>query len=221
MVPDNAYVQRLLKGEQEPAGRTVYLLYERGMAPTRVEFRVTVPTPQSWLTVGVPVLRRRPDPAQCLHVTDGSGTLDLRTERLASIDGIVATQFRHDLPGIIVRTVISTILKEVGEHAVDEATEGKREDLRSFARLSYLVFKTASSGADLRTWRTLGGEVQLAVFTLPADGAFTLELLDGAGRPAASERVVLPADPVSVVAVRSIGLRVLRVSLPKGSSPEG
>lgn len=211
MVPENSYVKRLVEDTQKPADRTVYLLYERGMAPAREEFRLAFPTPNGPFTVAVPVFRPQADPASHLLVTGAD--LELRTEPLTSIDSIIAAQFRHDLPGIIVRTVVSTILKEVGQHTANK--------FGGWIEVLYTFFKFASSGADLRTWRTIGCEYQVAVFTLPADGAFEVRLVDKAGRPGASETVILSPAPVSVVAVRSIGLGVLKVRPPKAASIEG
>jgi len=215
MVPGNSHVARLLDGSQAAADGTVYLIYERGMAPARKEFRVTVPAPSGVTSVAIPVLRPRPDPASHLRVTAPDGSLELVTEPLVSVDGIIAAQFRHDLPGIIVRTVISTVAKEVGGYAVNRAVRNQSPWVRVFTWIGVNAAKAASSGADIRTWQTLGKEFQVAVFTLPADGTFDVQLIDQGGRPARSERVTLTDAPITVVAVRSIGLQTLRVLVPR------
>ena len=222
MVPGNSHVRDLLDGTIPPADNTVYIIYERGMAPAREEFRVTVPAPLpgtgvSVTSVAIPVLRPRADPAGHLRIRTSDGALDIATESIVDVDSIVATQFKDELPGIIIRTVIATVAKEVASYAANKAVQGQSPWVRIFAWLGTASYKVASSGADIRTWQSLGSEFQVAAFTLPPDGAFELTLVDNAGRPVRSETLELREDPITVVCVRSIGLSTLRIATPAGA----
>lgn len=216
MVPGNSHVRALLDGTVPTADRTVYVIYERGMAPAREEFRVTVPSPAGVATVAIPVLRPRADRASHLRLTSTDGALDLVTEPLANVDAIIATQFKKDLPGIIVRTIISTVIKEGATYAANKAVEGTSIWVRIGVFLGGIFYKAATSGADIRSWQTIGSEFQVAALTLPDDGTLDVELIDTSGQVAGSRTVRLPAAPITVVCARSIGLTTFRVALPVG-----
>ncbi|MCB9915751.1 MAG: hypothetical protein H6828_11475 [Planctomycetes bacterium] len=204
MVPNNPYLPPLLaefEAGGAPAAERVYVLLESGMAPRREEFRLTLYTFQQGVsTFAIPRLEPHPNPVRGLRVRANGNALE--TAHLASLEAMVATDFADRLPGIVLRTVASLIVKEVATHQADQ----RGGDL-GFVLAN--LWKVATSKADLRTWRTLGGEYELAVLTAPPDGVLELELLDAGGGVHLPTRVELPRARTTILYVRSPSLTAL------------
>ena len=201
MLPENHYLPLLIEefeAGDAPAEDRFYVIFENGMAPLREEFRLNLVTfQQGYSTFAIPRLVPLAPLARGLRIVAPGGELDIETELMASVDSIVATDFKARLPGIVISTLLSLVGKEVLTHQADN------KDKSGWAFLAANVFKAATSAADLRTWRTLGAEFQIAMGTRPANGIVELQVLDGAGRPATNAEIRIPRARTTIIFLRT------------------
>lgn len=220
MVPENDFLAPLLaefEASQRPAQDRLYVLFERGMAPRREEFRLNLFTFQQGVsTFAIPELVPVDCAIRTLRVEAPVAGTSLETAHLADLDSIVATDFKSRLPGIVLRTVVSLVAKEVVTHQVDRG-----DSAGDFAFAVANLWKIATSKADLRTWRTLGKEYQVAVLEAPEDGHLELHLVDHGGGLHLPTRVDLPRARTTILYVRSPSLTALAAHvLPLGEVSE-
>lgn len=202
MIPENRYLPALLEefeASPEPAADRLYLILENGAAPERTEFRLNLFTPQQGVsTFAIPELTPHPVQVRALLVEPLDGSWGaLETEHVASVESIVATEFKAQLPGIVIRTILSTVGKEVLTHQVDKASSND---------LGFVVanlWKVATSQTDLRTWLTLGAEFQIAYCTVPEDGLLRLALVDFGGGEQVTTTVEIPRARTTILYVRN------------------
>jgi len=201
MMPKNHYLPALLEefeASPNPAEDRLYVIFENGTAPEREEFRLNLYTPQQGVsTFAIPGLAPHPTQIRSLLVEPLGGSGAIETEHVASVDSIVATDFQAQLPGIVIRTIIATVAKEVVTHQVDKASSND---------LGFVVaniWKVATSQTDLRTWLTLGAEFQIAYCTVPPDGRVRLALVDHGGGQQLATTVQLSRARTTVLLVRN------------------
>jgi hypothetical protein len=221
IAPRNTYLPPLLEefeASEAPVPGRYYVLFENGMAPERIEVALTFPTPNGWTRVALPKLQTHPTQVSALVVTAPATGEALVTEQLASVDSIVATDFAARLPGIVFRTMLSVAAKEGLSYAA------RSNDDTGLAWLATDLYRLLTSDADLRTWRTLGAEFQLAWGEAPRDGVLELALRTTAGE-AGAVRVALPPARTTLVLVRNPRLapiepRVLSIGeAPRPAAP--
>ncbi len=212
MVPENRTL--LAQVERNPfdlarAGEPqVVVLFELGMAP-RLD-QETIPLITPWLglsTIPFPRQVRMQRPAQALEVR-GAGQV-IRTETLADYDAIWEEDFKRRLPETILRTVVMVAAKEAATFAATEPLRQRRRggsDGAAIGEIAVLIgaslYKYATNQSDLRTWRSIPAEVQIAQIPRPAEGTIDLALVSS-GIGIGSTRVELPQAPVALVWVRS------------------
>ncbi len=181
MVAANNYVREdiqlindLLRGGRLPP--TTYVIFETGRAPVREEVRIdialwglsrTVP----YIGAAFPNLRfqGRHDS----HLTVLTAHENYRTERLASMDSIIAQEFRNEMPVVIAKTLIATATKATAQYAATEATRDSGI-IGALVQIGGIIYQIAMNQADLRTWQTLPKEFQIARFPTPEDRSVTL-----------------------------------------------
>lgn len=178
---------------RQPLRDRVYVLFENGLAPTRVEERLDLPlflftNRVLYGGIALPQLVPR-SPAFPYLEFESSGTV-VRTEALASMDGVVAAEFRKRLPLVVSRAVASAISKM----AMQYVAQREGGDLLGLLVAGYSAMSTA---ADLRIWSALPKEFQTAVLPRPADGVL---LLRRPGQPPVN--ISLPPCVNAIVCVR-------------------
>jgi hypothetical protein len=154
----------------------------------------------------LPKLVPQPRPGSSLEVV-GSGHA-VRTELLADIERIRTLDFNHRLPEIILRTVVMIAAKEAATFAAAEPFRRSDSDGAAVGQVLVLVaaslYKAATNQSDLRTWRSLPAEYQIAQLPRPADGVVTVGLVrNGVATDAVS--VALPDAPVVLLWARALG----------------
>ncbi len=217
MVPGNSYLSQLLaefEAANEPAQNRVYILLESGLAPVRLEERLTLISYRQGISrFAIPTLVPVPNQVQGLCIESPLAGNSFQSEHLASIESMVATDFAAALPGIVLRTLAALVAKEVVTHQL----ESKRDKNLGF--LVANVWKAVTSQADLRTWRTMGAEYQLAVLPAPEDGRLDLFLVDRPGGRHLPLEILLPRARTTLIYVRSPSLTALGAHLmPIGPS---
>ncbi len=198
-----ARIQDYLNGENPSALHRprVYVLFENGLGPNLQEMRVDLILPDLGYTgFAFPELVSQPSPVSALRA---GGHF---TAEVASMDQIVATEFRARMPGMIARTVSSVIAKEV-------LAKQLTDDWDLAGLLIGSLYKAVVNRADTRTWKTLGKEFQFAAFDYPADGTLQLALAGyGKNEPLVTREVTLPEGDFVLVLARSVNEHDLRVA---------
>jgi hypothetical protein len=135
------------------------------------------------------------------------------------MDGVVALDFKNEMPIVITKTVASTIAKAVAAYAVNAAANQSSDWAGLLVQMATAGYQFAVNIADTRTWTTLPKEFQVCRLPTPADGIIALSTPNGmvatislgaannvkndltspAGVPALNERGL-----INVVYVRSI-----------------
>ncbi|HHT9160028.1 MAG TPA: hypothetical protein ACFYEH_09205, partial [Candidatus Brocadiaceae bacterium] len=169
-------VQQVINGQQIPA--TTYVFFETGQAPEREQIRIDLPlfliTPGvPYVGAAFPKLKYRDNYISVLNVSY-SGTTE-PTLLLASMDGVIAREFKNELPIIITKTLIASAVKAAVTYGASKAAS-KKSDTAGFATLiAGAIYQAATNQADLRTWTSLPKEFHFCRFPTPADRKIELE----------------------------------------------
>jgi uncharacterized protein len=137
------------------------VILENGCGPIREQVRIDIPiifAKVSYVGAAFPKLAFQTDQLPTLSVR----TRDARenTVLLASMDSIVALDFKNELPTILTKTLASTIAKAAASYAVNEAANRGDSTLGLLAQIATAAYGLAVNVADTRTWTTLPKEFQ-------------------------------------------------------------
>jgi hypothetical protein len=119
---------------------------------------------------------------------------------VASMDSVVALDFKNEWPSILTKTILATATKA----SIDAVLQKQMEDQAGptgalLFRLATAVTQMAINIADTRTWRSLPKEFHYARLPTPADRQLTLSV------GAAAQALTLEPVAVQVVYVKSTG----------------
>lgn len=223
MVNNNAYVdadfelaQAMANGAAMPA--TTYVIFATGTAPKRGQIRIDIPLflvakSVDYVGANFPKLVMNDNYMSQLivHATGQS----YPTQLLADMDGVVAQEFKNELPMIITKTLIAAGTKAVIAYALKQATKDQGW-AGLVVSISSTIYQIATNEADLRTWASLPKQFQYARLATPENRQIQI-----AG-PDQSENVIeLIPGTVNFVMVRSINpatpFVVSQFSLGKGA----
>jgi hypothetical protein len=143
-----------------------------------------------------PQLKFNSDYVGALGITAGGRSLSTAT--VASMDSVVANDFKNEWPTIVTKTIITTATK-----AIIQATVQKQLDDRAGAfgsllgKVAMTVINMSTNIADTRAWTSLPKEFQYARLATPADRQLTIT----AG--ASTQTISLEPGSVNVVYVKS------------------
>ena len=185
----------------EPAP-AIYVFVESGRGPYRTERRFDLPLifvskQVPWVSAAIPKLQFTNDPIGTWKIGAEGG--EITAVPLADIDAIVAREFKDALPGIVRRTVISTLAKAAIMYGINDAVQGKNEQnvwLQRATQFATATYVAATARADLRQWTHLPKQVQLARIYPPADRRLTIAADVVPGAP--QEITVMPGQVVIV-----------------------
>ena len=142
-------------------------------------------------------------PSSFTHAQIVASGQAVSTVPLADMDAILAEEFDQRLPGIITRTIISTLIKEGayrgGQVVALAANNDWRVQAATFAAVTVVgsIYRYAMNTADTRSWETLPKEFQIAQLPMPADRKVHVNLAGAFGGP--SFDVALPATCRSAI----------------------
>lgn len=179
-----------------------YVIFETGSAPYRDQIRIDIPlflvtSRVSYVGAAFPKIETVGGHADRLSISTSSGE-GFNTALVASMDSVVAQDFKNEWPTILTKTLISTATKAT----IDAIIQKQVQDQMGVT--GGLLFKVASAAAqaainiaDTRTWRSLPKEFQYARLATPADRVLTLS--------AAGQSTTIELEPaaVNVVYVKS------------------
>ncbi len=208
---DNKFIQADLETVTNalagtPSSPCTYIIFETGKAASLDQVRIDIPiivAKVSYVGAAFPKLAFHNDFAQTLAVK--AGDLQETTEPLASMDSIIALDYKNELPVIITKTLISTVAKATAGYAINEAASGNNNQSEGseiaslFVRLGTAIYQAAVNIADTRSWTELPKEFEIARIPTPADRKLTLSA--GADAPV---DVNLVDGTINVVYVKSV-----------------
>jgi hypothetical protein len=206
MVPDNPYAKAdlgLALGAAEgksPEGVT-YVFFETGTGPDRDETKIQIPTflvtsKLAYVGAAFPKLKFNTNYAGSLGVKAGDQTV--ATATLASIDSVVANDFKNEWPVVVTKTLVATATKAIAQASIQKSADHASPLLGLGAKLGTSVFSAATTHADTRVWSSLPKEFQYTRVNTPADRQLTL----AAGND--SRTITLVPGAVNIVYVKSI-----------------
>jgi hypothetical protein len=206
MVPDNAYLQADLEAAagaaegKAPEGVT-YVIFETGSAPSRSQTRVDIPTflvtsKLAYVGASFPKLVYDGNYLGSLGITAGEQTYTTAT--VASMDSVIANDFKNEWPSVVTKTVITAATKAIIQAAIQKEAENRGGMWAGLAAGAIMGgINAATNIADTRTWQSLPKEFQYARIPTPEGRALTL----AAGGE--TQTVVLEPGAVNVVYVKS------------------
>ena len=182
---DNKYVKQdlaTLNGlfNGKPMMPTTYVIFETGCAPIRDQTRIDIPiiySKVSYVGAAFPKLEPQGNFQSPLTVT--ANGVNYNTQTVADMDGIIALDFKNELPVVITKTIAATIAKAVAAYAANDAARQSSDWLGLLIQATTAAYQMAVNIADTRTWTTLPKEFQICRFPTPADGKIELSTSSG------------------------------------------
>jgi hypothetical protein len=177
-----------------------YVIFETGRAATRDQVRIDVPiiiADVSYVGAAFPKLEFHENYLPGLAVS--ADQVQGNTETIASMDSIIALDFKNEWPVIVTKTLIATVAKGAAAYGVNTAARQQDDWAGLIARIGTAVYQAAVNIADTRTWSTLPKEFQVARLVTPESRALTV-----AGASGQLAEVSLVDGVVNVVYVRSV-----------------
>lgn len=168
---DRALLDQAFLGQPLPA--STYVFFETGTAPVRDQIRIDLPLfivgvgKLPYVGASFPTLRPQDGHLSSLAVT--AGETQTATATLATMDAIVAREFKDELPTIIAKTLASTMAKAAAIYFINQ--EAKRQGNMAYlaSQIATSIAFAAVNIADTRTWTTLPKEFQVCRVPTPAD----------------------------------------------------
>ena len=174
----------------------LYVIFANGQGANFLQQEINWPIMVAW-----PVCEFHP--ASFANAQIVAGGQAVSTVPLADMDAILAEEFDHRLPGIITRTMISTLIKEGayrgGQVAAVAANNDWRVQAITFVAVTLVgtAYRYAMNTADTRSWETLPKEFQIAQIPMPRDGKVRVNLTGAFGGP--SFDVAIPPTSRSAI----------------------
>ena len=186
-----------------PNGLT-YVIFETGSAPYREQLRIDIPifivtNSLSYVGAAFPQLETVNGQAPLLQAATSDGAA-YPTALVASMDSVVAQDFKNEWPSILTKTLISTATKATIDAVLQKQIQDQSGATGALLfKLATAVTQAAINVADTRTWRSLPKEFQYARLPTPADHRLVLS--------AGAQSVAVELEPaaVTVVYVKSTG----------------
>lgn len=205
MVPENEYLKADLDAAasaaegKAPEGVT-YVIFETGTAPSRTQTRVDIPTfivtsNLAYVGAAFPKLVFDGNYLGSLGVTVGDQTYNTYT--VASMDSVVANDFKNEWPTIITKTIITTATKAIIQAAIQKELNDRGGWAGMIGAVVLSAANAATNIADTRTWQSLPKEFQYARVPTPENREL---ILTSGGE---NMTVALEPGSVNVVYVKS------------------
>ena len=206
MVPENPYLATDLDAAARAAEGQVpenvtYVIFETGTAPLRGEERIDIPTflvtsRLAYIGAAFPKLVFNHDYIPGLTITAGEQTFTTAT--VASMDSVIANDFKNDWPTVVTKTLITSATKAIVQATVQKQAEDRGGMFGGLiAAAAMTVLNSATNIADTRTWTSLPKEFQYARFPTPADRQVTVSA------QGVQKTITLREGSVNVVYVKS------------------
>ena len=162
-----------------PPAALTYVIFETGAAPYRDEIRIDLPLfvvtgRISYVGMALPELSRVSGHAPALSIT-GEGGQTYPAALVASMDSVVAQDFKNEWPAILTKTIVSTGIKATIDAVLQKQMQDQAGPTGALLfSLATAITQAAVNIADTRTWRSLPKEFHYARLATPSDGLLTL-----------------------------------------------
>lgn len=208
IVPENAFIQSELAAAEAIArgqpfeNAVTYVIFETGSAPERDQIKIEIPTflvtsRVPYVAAAFPKLKFNDAYVNSLSIRMGEQSIT--TSPLASVDNIVAQEFKNEWPLTVTKTIISTATKAIASAVAAKVAEDRGGTMWGLvAKVGGMVYQSSTNIADTRTWKSLPKEFQYARIATPSDRR--LELVAGSQ----TKSVELVPGKINVVVVKSI-----------------
>jgi hypothetical protein len=108
-----------------------------------------------------------------IHMTDGTTTYNAHTQRLYDIGAVAEKNMEDGYPRLVLRAVARTAMKMaaaegIGIGARSAVHKSSQDWVGPLVAILARIFVLVTEEADIRSWRTLPGEVQMAHLWIPA-----------------------------------------------------
>jgi hypothetical protein len=198
---DLALIEGLAAAQPVEANQPLtYVIFETGRAASRDQERIDIPiiiADVSYVGAAFPRLEFHENHLASLGV--GAGDRQEQTGLVASMDSIIALDFKNEWPAILTKTLISTVAKGAAAYAANTAARQQEDWAGLLMRIGTAIAQAAVNIADTRTWSTLPKEFQVARLPTPEDRVIRLT---GPAGPVAEVQLI--DGTVNVVYVRSV-----------------
>jgi hypothetical protein len=195
-------VEKALRGEPIPP--TTYVLFETGCAPWRDQIRIDIPLffigQGNVPYAGAAFPRLKFDPCCIPSLTVSADGVEETTTTIASMDSVVAQNFKNELPTIITKTLISTTVKAAIAYGINKAASDQNQIAGFVSKIISGLGQAAMNIADTRTWTTLPKEVQICCIPTPTNQVIMLTV------PASGQKIEVKVEPgsVNLICVKAI-----------------
>lgn len=206
MVPDNPYVKEDLAlataaAEGKALDGVTYVFFETGSGPDRDEEKIQIPTflvssRLAYVGAAFPKLKFNSNYVGALGVKSGEQTISTAT--LASMDSVIANDFKNEWPIVVTKTLVSTATKAIVQSSAQKTADHAGMMAGLVSKVALTALNSATTHADTRVWSTLPKEFQYARVSTPADRQLSL----AAGND--TQAVTLVPGSVNIVYVKSI-----------------
>ena len=183
--PQNKWIEedyRAAKVGTRPTEKTVYVFFETGRAPVRVEKRFDLPlfffsatSRVPYLGIAFPSLRLNDQFLKDIKVFP---TMDkskaVTTKLLADMDAIVAQEFNEYFDIELTKAITGAISKGGLQHLATNAVRSENDLARVSVGAGVGMLAQATTRADLRSWSTLPKQVRFCKLSIPQDRKLTL-----------------------------------------------
>jgi hypothetical protein len=146
---------------------SVWVVFENGKGMSKNEFILKLPlflvsSKISWTGVAFPELKPS-DRAYSSIAVNG-----VKTIQFVSMDNVIKSEFKKDLPNIKARAIASAVAKTAIQ------VEMKQRD--NLMGDIFAIYQAVSTRADTRIWSSLPKEFQLAKVDMPTDGILKVQV---------------------------------------------
>jgi uncharacterized protein len=208
LVPENPYVAAdselgaaAAEGKQ-PEGLT-YVIFETGTGPDRDQIRIDIPTflvtsRLAYVGASFPKLKFNGNYNSTLTIAANGLAQPLSTATVASMDSVVANDFKNEWPTILTKTLVTTATKAIIQATVQKQLSDQSAMAGLIGGIAMSALNASTNIADTRTWITIPKEFQYARLATPADRQLVLT----AGT--ATKTITLDPGAVNVVYVKNV-----------------
>lgn len=208
LVPENPYVAAdrelgAAAAEGKAPGGITYVIFETGTGPGRDQVRIDIPTflvtsRLAYVGASFPKLTFNNNYNPALTITATDLAQPITTHTLASMDSVVANDFKNEWPTILTKTLITTATKAIIQATVQKQMSDQSAMAGLIGGIAMTALNASTNIADTRTWITIPKEFQYARLATPADRQLTLT----AG--SSTKTITLDPGAVNVVYVKNV-----------------
>lgn len=202
MVPEATIVGEHAKAlDERPAqtvANTLYVFFESGPGPQMVETKLAVFVPKiGYVALALPKVSPQLVAPSRIVVRAKDGRVLATSEPLACADNMAMAEFDANWGKTMLRTITSTVAKAI-------LTYQLQKEHGTAGLILGSLYSAIMSNADLRSWRTVGKQFQVACADLSLGRDVEVCLADSQGNVIAVRHLPLPASGPAVVLATSV-----------------